>query len=95
MNNAVKFTEKGFAELHASYEERTNTLTFTVTDSGIGIPKKHHSHIFHRFFKIDPFKQGLGLGLTMSKKMADLLHAQLYIDSSYTDGCRMVLSFEV
>jgi signal transduction histidine kinase len=95
MNNAVKFTEKGFAELHASYDERNNTLTFTVTDSGIGIPKKHHSHIFHRFFKIDPFKQGLGLGLTMSKKMADLLYAQLYIDSSYTDGCRMVLSFEV
>ena len=95
MNNAMKFTEKGFAELHASYEERTKTLTFTVTDSGIGIPKKHHSHIFHRFFKVDSFKQGLGLGLTMSKKMADLLHAQLYIDSSYTDGCRMVLSFEV
>ena len=44
------------------------------------------------FFKVDNFKQGMGLGLTMSKRMADLLNAQLYIDSSYNKGCRMVFA---
>lgn len=94
IDNGLKFTEKGFVELHATLQtnQQQQVVTFTVTDTGSGIPKKFHSRIFHRFFKVDNFKQGMGLGLTMSKRMADLLNAQLYIDSSYNKGCRMVFA---
>jgi signal transduction histidine kinase len=95
MDNAMKFTEKGSVELRSAYNAPLHTLAFIITDTGIGIPKEEHPNIFHRFFKIDQFKQGLGLGLTMCKKMADLLGYQLYIDSNYTAGCKMVLKFEV
>lgn len=95
MDNAMKFTEKGSVELRSAYNAPLHTLAFIITDTGIGIPKEEHPNIFHRFFKVDQFKQGLGLGLTMCKKMADLLGYQLYIDSNYTAGCKMVLKFEV
>ena len=91
INNSLKFTEQGFIELSASYDAVRKVLVLAVSDSGIGIPKKYHSHIFHRFFKVDPFKQGVGLGLTMAQKITLLLGGQIDIDSDYKDGCRMVV----
>ncbi|MBQ8656297.1 MAG: hypothetical protein IJ527_04485 [Prevotella sp.] len=92
LNNAMKFTQQGFVELSASLREPDRQLVFAVTDSGIGIPQEHYEHAFQRFFKVDSFKQGLGLGLTMSKKITELLGGSINIDKDYHPGCRMIVT---
>ena len=91
MKNALKFTKEGEIELKIRERAANGGVEFTVTDTGIGIDKKYHEKIFERFYKVDTFKQGLGLGLTMSRKMAELLGGSLDIDDSYKKGARFVL----
>ena len=91
MKNALKFTKEGEIELKIRERAANGGVEFTITDTGIGIDEKYHSKIFERFYKVDTFKQGLGLGLTMSRKMAELLGGSLDIDDSYKKGARFVL----
>ena len=92
LNNAMKFTHNGFVELKVEQHADQGTIRFIVTDSGIGIAQEHQSHIFERFFKVDEFQHGFGLGLTMSQKMATLLGGSLSLDKAYTDGARFILT---
>ena len=97
LNNAIKFTSQGHIELSVS--ESTNdsadNIQFAVTDTGIGIPVNQHEKVFERFYKIDSFKQGLGIGLPMSRNIAVRLGGTLTIDKKYRDGTRMILSIPV
>lgn len=91
MKNALKFTQEGEIELKVRERSANGGLEFTITDTGIGIDEQYHEKIFERFFKVDSFKQGFGLGLTMSRKMAELMGGELNIDPSYKNGARFVL----
>lgn len=97
LKNALKFTESGSVDFSISiYESDGNAyLRFTVTDTGIGIPEEHHEQVFEQFYKVDSFKQGLGIGLPMSRKIAIRLGGTLDIDKSYHDGTRMILTIPV
>ena len=92
LSNALKFTEQGQVELSVSRDTEENTMSFAVTDTGIGIPKEHQEQVFEHFYKLDSFKQGLGVGLSMSRKIAILLGGTLAIDKDYENGTRMVLT---
>lgn len=92
LKNAVKFTERGKVELYVHESPDHGVLRFIVTDTGIGIAEEHHERIFERFYKVDPFKQGFGLGLTMGRKIALLLGGSLEIDKTYSDGARFILT---
>ncbi len=92
MKNALKFTDKGQIELKVRERAANGGIEFAVTDTGIGVDEEHHSKIFERFYKVDSFKQGLGLGLTMSRKIAELLGGTLEIDASYKKGARFILT---
>ena len=89
VSNAIKFTTKGFIELHC--EASGTHLMVSVTDTGCGIPKEQQSKIFSNFFKADSFRQGIGLGLAVSKKIAKKLGGDLTLDESYNQGARFVL----
>ena len=91
MKNAIKFTEKGTVELQVRERAANGGIEFAVTDTGIGIPEEYHEKVFERFFKVDSFKQGMGLGLTTSRKMAELLGGTLDVDSNYRKGARFLL----
>ena len=91
MSNAIKFTEKGSVELQVRERAANGGIEFSVTDTGIGIDEQYHQRIFERFFKVDSFKQGMGLGLTMSRKIAERLGGTLDIDPSYKKGARFLL----
>lgn len=91
LKNAVKFTEKGMVELKIRERVANGGIEFSITDTGIGIAEEHQEKIFERFYKVDPFKQGLGLGLTMSRRIAELLGGTLDIDKEYKKGARFVL----
>ena len=89
ISNALKFTVKG--EVRVSATENTDgTITFAVTDSGIGIDPKFHSAIFHDFAQVDsPIQKrlrGTGLGLSLSRQLAGLLGGTVGLKSQLGKG---------
>ena len=88
--NATKYTEKGHITLKASADEKT--LTITVEDTGCGIPEKEAENIFGRFVKLNSFKEGIGLGLPLSRKLAKQLGGTVTLDTTYKDGARFILT---
>ena len=95
LSNALKFTEQGQVELRVYRNTDDKNLYFTVTDTGVGIPVEQHEQVFEHFYKLNSFKQGLGIGLSMSRKIAILLGGNLTIDKEYTGGTRMILTIPV
>jgi signal transduction histidine kinase len=76
ISNALKFTEAG--EVRVSVRSNTpDTVTFSVSDTGMGIPPEFHAAVFEDFTQVDsPLQKrlrGTGLGLSLSKRLADLL----------------------
>lgn len=95
LSNAAKNTDKGSIVLACSIGERPGMLTFTVTDTGIGVPRDKQEAIFERFYKIDPFKQGVGLGLELCRIVADKLGGTMGIDPEYDKGARFRFAIPV
>ena len=90
LTNACKHTSQGQIHLHCSIAENPGKVTFSVTDTGSGIPAEKASDIFERFIKLDSFKQGTGLGLSICKEIADRLGGSVGLDTSYTGGARFL-----
>ena len=91
MNNAIKFTSKGSITL--GYQQvDDNYLKFYVRDTGIGIPADKQETVFERFTKLDSFVPGTGLGLSISRMIAEKMGGTLLVDSTYTAGCRFILT---
>ena len=93
LDNALKFTHSGMIELAASYKPRTlqeGHLRFTVRDTGIGIAPEQRVRIFESFRQGDEgFKReygGVGLGLTLANKLADLMGGRLSLESEPSRG---------
>ena len=89
LDNAVKNTTKGRITVKALANEEE--LTLTVEDTGCGIPANEREHIFERFFKLDSFKTGLGLGLPLCRSIATRLGGSIQLDSEYHNGARFVV----
>ena len=90
LTNAEKHTEEGEIHLHCSASENPGKITFSVTDTGPGIPADKQDTIFERFEKLDEFKQGSGLGLNICRLIADRLNGEVKIDKNYTKGARFL-----
>ena len=92
LSNACKNTVEGSILLKVALSEDGSRIEYSVTDTGCGIPADKARKIFERFYKIDSFKQGAGLGLSISREIAKILGGDLYLDTSYTSGARFVLN---
>ncbi len=81
--NALKFTKEGHIEV--GYEVNEHDVIFHVKDTGIGIAPEYHQSIFERFRQIDLAKTrrygGNGLGLSISKNLAELLGGNIWVES--------------
>ncbi len=84
VQNAVKFTEHGAVRIQAIIDEETDdsaTIRVVVTDTGIGIPTERQKIMFQSFAQADGSLSrhygGLGLGLAISKQLADLMGGQI------------------
>ena len=80
LENAVKFTEKGFIRL--VLEKDKENMIFTVEDTGCGIPVDKVGTIFNRWVKVNEFKEGLGLGLAYCYETAQKLGGSLKLDKT-------------
>jgi PAS domain S-box-containing protein len=103
LSNAVKFTKQGFIRFGyinkgVNKSEGTVTLEFFVEDSGIGIPEKYLETIFDRFYQIDSENNrvygGTGLGLTISRNLAELMGGYMYAASPGEEGTKIVFTIE-
>lgn len=91
LTNAEKYTQEGEIHLHCSLTEYPDKITFSVSDTGPGIPADKMDTVFERFKKLDEFKQGSGLGLNICRTIAERLHGEVKVDKSYTNGARFLL----
>ncbi|NVO10233.1 MAG: tetratricopeptide repeat protein [Bacteroidales bacterium] len=89
IDNAYKFTSEGEIELGYSFEKH-NSIKFYVKDTGVGIPDNQLSKIFDRFYRHiqpnQPSHRGAGLGLSISKRLANILGGDLYVESTLNKG---------
>lgn len=90
LTNAAKFTKEGEIVLSYSIDKENKQIIFSVTDTGIGIPKDKAEVIFERFEKLDSFAQGTGLGLHICRLIANMLKGKVMVDTSYTGGARFL-----
>lgn len=90
LTNACKHTNEGEIRIHCSITEIPEKVTFSVTDTGTGVPIDKAEAIFERFTKLDAFSQGTGLGLNICRTVADKLNGECRLDTSYTDGARFL-----
>ena len=94
LNNANKFTQQGSITLTCSQTDN-QTVTFAVSDTGIGIAEDDRERIFSQFTKINNFSEGVGLGLSLSQQAALMLGGDLVIDPSYQEGSRFLLRIKI
>jgi len=92
-DNAIKYTEQGSIVIKGSI--LASTLTIAVEDTGCGVPVEEAENIFGRFVKLDSFKQGIGLGLPLSRKLAEQLGGTVTLDTSYHPGARFIITLPI
>ena len=92
--NATKFTPQGSIVLKLE-KETDDTVLFTVTDTGCGIPKDKQANIFQRFEKLNEFVQGTGLGLSICQLIIEHIGGQIWIDSEYAEGSRFCFTHPI
>ncbi len=95
LTNAIKNTREGSIRLTASMLSAGGMVTFSVADTGIGVPPEHAEEIFERFKKINEFKQGTGLGLSICRLIATKLDGRIWLDTNYHPGARFVFQIPV
>jgi PAS domain S-box-containing protein len=93
LSNATKFTERGTIALGARQEGRQ--LLFYVRDTGIGIAEEHQHRIFEAFWQVNSRATrkiaGTGLGLTVSRRLAQMIGGELTVDSAPGRGSTFTL----
>lgn len=92
--NATKFTPQGSIVLKLE-KETDDTVLFTVTDTGCGIPKDKQANIFQRFEKLNENAQGSGLGLSICQLIIEHIGGQIWIDSEYAEGPRFCFTHPI
>ena len=94
INNAIKFTPKGYVELFCTLTDTRFELY--VKDTGIGIPQDKHHIIFERFIQADVSHQrpyeGSGLGLSITKAYVEMLDGNIWLESQEGKGSTFFVS---
>ncbi|MDX9790383.1 MAG: ATP-binding protein, partial [Candidatus Kapabacteria bacterium] len=94
IDNAIKYTDKGFVKITAHRDSRNAILT--VEDTGAGIPAEHHNRLFERFYTVDKSRSrkvgGTGLGLSIVKHIVILHNGDIKVESSTGRGTKFIIS---
>ncbi|MBN2347220.1 MAG: PAS domain S-box protein [Bacteroidales bacterium] len=105
VGNAVKFTEKGFINIHISIKKarysknkKLVNLVISIKDTGIGIPKSEQKEVFDAFKQQDELNTkkygGTGLGLTITKKLVEIMNGKITVESEPGLGSNFTVVFK-
>ncbi len=99
VNNAIKFTDSGGIEINVTTAKKTEAgieISFSVKDTGIGIPSHKMEVIFERFQQADEDTTrkygGTGLGLTIVKQLVELQNGSIHVNSELNKGTEFVFT---
>ena len=91
INNAAKFTFSGSITFGYEEEEEPGYTRIFVEDTGVGISEEGIRHIFERFYKVDNFTQGAGLGLSICQTIVERLKGTISVTSEVGKGTRFTV----
>lgn len=95
MNNAIKYSPDG-GQITCRLLETHNHVILSVSDQGLGIPKKDLTHVFDRFYRVDKARSraqgGTGLGLAISKEIISMHGGRIWVDSKEGRGSIFYIS---
>ena len=92
INNAVKFTAKGYIEIGYELSADGKSILISVKDTGKGIPDDKKEKVFERFQKLDEFAQGTGLGLAICQSIVHTFHGSISLESEVGVGSKFTIS---
>lgn len=88
IENAIKYTPSGGIIVDITND--ATSLTLSIKDSGLGIPKEDIPHLFQKFYRVDSTDTreigGTGLGLYLSRRLAESIGGKLWVESVYQEG---------
>lgn len=95
MNNAIKYSPDG-GTITCRLMETHNSVVISITDEGLGIPRKDINHIFDRFYRVDKARArsmgGTGLGLAISKEVVHMHGGKIWVSSVENKGSTFFIS---
>ncbi|MDO5547405.1 MAG: HAMP domain-containing sensor histidine kinase [Eubacteriales bacterium] len=96
IGNAVKFTPSG-GEINVSLYEENHTAVVTVTDTGMGMSPETCAHLFDPYYQGDPSRssQGLGLGLSIAKRIIELNNGTISVNSQPGAGSEFIVTLPI
>jgi two-component system phosphate regulon sensor histidine kinase PhoR len=98
LDNATQYTLPG-GRITLNAVTRDAEVVFTVSDTGIGIPKSDQSRIFERFYRVDAARSreagGTGLGLAIAKHLVEVHGGRIWVDSEIGQGSRFHFSVPI
>ena len=100
LTNAVKYTKEGYVDFKVSSVIKGDIcrLIVSVEDSGIGIKTENIDRLFSKFERFDIEKnitiEGTGLGLAITKKLVDLMHGKIIVQSIYGRGSKFTVAID-
>lgn len=100
LTNAVKYTKEGYIEFNVStvIKDDVCRLIISVEDSGIGIKKDNIDKLFSKFERFDLEKnitiEGTGLGMAITKKLIELMHGNIVVQSVYGEGSKFTVAID-
>jgi two-component system sensor histidine kinase VicK len=95
ITNAIKYTESGSVTIHAT--QKKSGVEFAVSDTGIGISKGDQARVFDKFFRSEDYhtrqQNGTGLGLHVTRKLAQMAEAKISLESELGKGSTFRIYF--
>ncbi|MBJ58485.1 hypothetical protein CMN24_02085, partial [Candidatus Saccharibacteria bacterium] len=93
VENAIKYTPQGSVTVDLSGTE--DKVVVSVKDTGLGIPAEDVPHLFQKFYRVDNVDRqsigGTGLGLYLSRRLAEAMQGRLWVESNYGQGSTFFL----
>ena len=91
LDNAMKFTPDG-GTISLRCCTADGQLAISVEDTGCGVPAEKADDIFGEFVQLDEYKEGVGIGLTLSRNIARRLGGDITLDTNYSGGARFLFT---
>ena len=93
IENAIKYTPQGTVSVDVTGNE--DKVIVSIQDTGLGIPPEDVSHLFQKFYRVDNIDRqqigGTGLGLYLSRRLAEAMQGRLWVESNFGQGSTFFL----